>query len=244
MVQPCLCRTWVWNATAEGKSDSRCRISVPFGGTVAGGSSFCPRYVHASIHADRQIARFHQPVYLDACGVTLNEATGSFEIWLLPGNELDVFHGSLGRSAVPMSCHAVVVELSQPPAKVYVGCGMAGAIAAAACGSKHRRPHGRRSILITDRIVRQDFKNLAAFGIRVKVLLDLTTPRKLNLSTSTSRSISATPNPPTSTPCSSQLKQKYTATFAKLRVGQLQPGREKTLRDPIRSRSLRRQHRG
>jgi len=58
-------------------------------------------------------------------GISLNEATGAFEVFLLPADDIVVFHGSLGHSAVPMKRHPVVVELEHSPRQVYVECSMA-----------------------------------------------------------------------------------------------------------------------
>ena len=56
--------------------------------------------------------------------VFLNRGTGKFMVTPV-GSELLVEHGSLGRSAVPMSRQALVVRLSQKPGTVFVSCSMA-----------------------------------------------------------------------------------------------------------------------
>lgn len=68
---------------------------------------------------------FSAPTLYLVRAVSLNERTGRFTVHRLPGNALTVLHGSLGRSPVPMRRHPLVLELDEPPSKVYVDCGMA-----------------------------------------------------------------------------------------------------------------------
>jgi hypothetical protein len=78
-------------------------------------------------------------------------------------------------------------------------------------------------VTITDRITRQDFRNLAAFGVRIKVLLDLThakTVKPIHLDIELDFNNT---KPPDTTTMLSQFKQKYTSTYAKLRLGQFDP---------------------
>jgi len=56
--------------------------------------------------------------------LVLNEATGGFSLYL-DGDDLCVFHGSLGHSPVPMTRHPVVVYLERPPKRVLVDVSMA-----------------------------------------------------------------------------------------------------------------------
>ena len=78
-------------------------------------------------------------------------------------------------------------------------------------------------VIIKDRITREDFRNLAAFGVGVKVLLDLThakTDKPIHLDieldfNNTKPSDTAT--------MLSQFKQKYTSTYAKLLLGKFDP---------------------
>jgi hypothetical protein len=57
-------------------------------------------------------------------GVYLNRETGSFSVYILEG-QLLVYHGSLGRSAVPMTRQALVLQLEHKPTEVFVACRMA-----------------------------------------------------------------------------------------------------------------------
>ncbi|MEJ2155156.1 MAG: hypothetical protein P8X96_07455 [Desulfobacteraceae bacterium] len=56
--------------------------------------------------------------------VYLNEATGNF-LLSMQGNDLVVFHGSLGHSPALMKRKALMVLLPEKPANVYVYCLMA-----------------------------------------------------------------------------------------------------------------------
>lgn len=56
--------------------------------------------------------------------IALNEGTGSFSAYWVDGSLL-VFHGSLGRSEVPMKKHPLIVFLEKEPEKVYIDVSMA-----------------------------------------------------------------------------------------------------------------------
>ena len=57
-------------------------------------------------------------------GVYLNRGTGAFSV-TSNGVDLFVFHGSLGRSAVPMQRQPLIVALPSEPSKIYVSASMA-----------------------------------------------------------------------------------------------------------------------
>jgi hypothetical protein len=57
-------------------------------------------------------------------GLYLNRGTGRFSVYVLE-DQLVVHHGSLGSSAVPMKRQALVLQLEQSPAEVFVTCSMA-----------------------------------------------------------------------------------------------------------------------
>ena len=56
-------------------------------------------------------------------GVFLNEGTGSFSIYS-KGNQLWVYHGSLGHNPVPMKRKALVIALNQKPVEIFITCMM------------------------------------------------------------------------------------------------------------------------
>ena len=58
-------------------------------------------------------------------GVYLNWGTGRYAVYALPDGDVYVFHGCLGRHAVPMKRRALVLRLERAPLNVYVDCGMA-----------------------------------------------------------------------------------------------------------------------
>lgn len=57
-------------------------------------------------------------------GVYLAKGTGSFSVWFFE-DQLLVTHGSLGSGGYPMSRQALVLQLEQAPAEVFVTCWMA-----------------------------------------------------------------------------------------------------------------------
>lgn len=57
-------------------------------------------------------------------GLYLNRGTGRFSVYI-SADQLVVHHGSLGASAVPMKRQALVLQLEQSPAEVFVYCSMA-----------------------------------------------------------------------------------------------------------------------
>jgi hypothetical protein len=54
----------------------------------------------------------------------LNRGTGNFSVYLMDQG-IWIRHGSLGRSAVPMTRQPLVLQLEQPPQEVYVSVSMA-----------------------------------------------------------------------------------------------------------------------
>lgn len=58
-------------------------------------------------------------------GLYLNWGTGRFEVRVLRDHDVYVFHGCLGKHAVPMKRRALVLRLEHVPRHVYVDCGMA-----------------------------------------------------------------------------------------------------------------------
>jgi hypothetical protein len=57
-------------------------------------------------------------------GVLLNRETGGFTVYT-SGDQLVVYHRSLGTSTAPMSRQSLVVQLEQDPAEIFVACSMA-----------------------------------------------------------------------------------------------------------------------
>jgi hypothetical protein len=57
-------------------------------------------------------------------GVLLNRGTGGFTVYT-SGDQVVVYHGSLGKSAVPMSRQPLVLQLERDPVEVFVACSMA-----------------------------------------------------------------------------------------------------------------------
>jgi hypothetical protein len=57
-------------------------------------------------------------------GLVLNRETGGFIVYT-SGDQVVVYHGSLGRGAVPMSRQPLVLQLERDPAEVFVVCSMA-----------------------------------------------------------------------------------------------------------------------
>jgi hypothetical protein len=57
-------------------------------------------------------------------GVYLNRDTGRFSVYIL-ADQLVVHHGSLGSGPSSMKRQALVLQLDQSPAEVFVTCSMA-----------------------------------------------------------------------------------------------------------------------
>jgi hypothetical protein len=57
-------------------------------------------------------------------GLYLNRGTGRFSVYILE-DQLVVHHGSLGSSPVAMKRQALVLQLEQSPAEVFVTCSIA-----------------------------------------------------------------------------------------------------------------------
>ena len=57
-------------------------------------------------------------------GVYLNRETGRWSVCILE-DQLLVYHGALGSSAVPMKRQALVLQLEREPREVFVACSMA-----------------------------------------------------------------------------------------------------------------------